>query len=357
MIELLASLGAMSGLLCVLLAVFLLGSGGTLAAANRYLAAFLFLSAIDIAGLVGLVLPESVGSALGFRTPLGFLQMPLFYAYIVTLCLPGRALGGHLLAGGALAFIAILDMVLRTGEAFPVWGQAGLHAQFYLYLGLSIATLLRFQSGLAQTRSTDQSVQLRWLWAVVVASFLAHGLVFTRTLAGWLDWPLAWGPLQLASGFTALAILCGLTLTALLRPDVFRRIEFDEIENVAANAPSEPDAGLDALADRAQAFIVQNQSFLDPELSLRVLARRIQVGERDLSQAINHGLGQHFFDFINRARIDHAKALIADAGDTPLTLLDVAYASGFNSKSSFNTAFKKHTGQTPSAFRASVRGG
>jgi AraC-like DNA-binding protein len=79
------------------------------------------------------------------------------------------------------------------------------------------------------------------------------------------------------------------------------------------------------------------------------------VGERDLSQALNHSLRRHFFDFINQARIEHAQALIADDLDRRKTLLDIAYASGFNSKSSFNTAFKKHAGQTPSAYRAAQR--
>ncbi len=356
MIELLAGIGAMSGLLCLLLAVFLVVSKGRLARANRYLGVFLFLTAIDIGGLFGLVLPVSVGEALAFRTVLAFLQMPVFYAYVVTLCLPERAFVRHFIGGALLALVALLDMLFRTDGVFPVWGQAGLHVQFYVYLALSALALVRFRSGLAQTRSTDQTVQLRWLWAVLVTSFTAHGLVFTRTIAGWLDWPVSWASLQLASGFLALAILCGLTLTALLRPGLFQSLEPSEAASLAGPKPGLPNTALDHLAERAQAYLEAHRSFLEPELTLKALARRLGVGERDLSQALNQSLGLHFFDFINRARIEHAKALITQDDARPQTLLETAYASGFNSKSSFNTAFKKHTGLTPSAFRAKGRG-
>jgi AraC-like DNA-binding protein len=352
MAELLASTGAMSGLLCVLLAVFLAGSKGRLALANRFLAGFLILTAIDVAGLVGLVLPPAVGDALAFRTPLAFLQMPFFYAYVVTLCLPARVFRPHFFSAAVLLGLTVLDILVRTEGRFPAWGEAGLHLQFYVYLGLSTLALLRFQTGLKQNRSTDQAVQLRWLWAVILTSFFAHGLVLIRTVASWQTWPVPWASLQLANSLLALAILCGLTLTALLRPSLFQALDADETARAKRTVPKE---ALNGLASRAQAYLSEHQPHLEPDLTLKTLARRMGVGERDLSHALNHSLRRHFFDFINQARIEHAQALIADDLDRKKTLLDIAYASGFNSKSSFNTAFKKHAGQTPSAYRAAQR--
>ena len=321
MTGLLASTGAMSALLCALLAVFLLGSKGRLAGANRFLALFLLLTAIDIAGLVGLILPPDAGAALAYRTPLAFLQMPLFYAYIVTLCLPARVFRPHFVGGAALAALSVVDMAVRTDGRFPVWGEAGLHIQFYAYLGLSTLALLRFQAGLRQSRSTDQTVQLRWLWAVILTSFLAHGLVLLRTIASWQTWPVSWASLQLASSLLALVILCGLTLTALLRPGLFQALDPDETAPAKHNLPAE---ALEALASRAQAFMAQHEAYLEPDLTLNSLARRMGVGQRDLSQALNQSIGRHFFDFINSARIEHAKALIADDEGRRRTLLDIA---------------------------------
>jgi hypothetical protein len=212
---------------------------GRLAHANRFLAGFLILTAIDIAGLVGLVLPQAVGDALAYRTPLGFLQMPLFYAYVVTLCLPARAFRPHFFAAAVLAVLSIVDMLVRTEGRFPAWGEAALHLQFYVYLGLSTLALLRFQAGLKQNRSTDQAVQLRWLWAVILTSFFAHGLVLLRTVASWQAWPVSWASLQLASSLLALAILCGLTLTALLRPGLFQALDADETAPATQAPPTE----------------------------------------------------------------------------------------------------------------------
>jgi AraC-like DNA-binding protein len=62
-------------------------------------------------------------------------------------------------------------------------------------------------------------------------------------------------------------------------------------------------------------------------------------------------LQQNFFDFINRYRIEEAQRLLTDPPDKKITVLEVLYECGFNSKSSFNTLFKKHTGLTPSEFK------
>ncbi|WP_408641487.1 helix-turn-helix domain-containing protein [Spirosoma telluris] len=62
-------------------------------------------------------------------------------------------------------------------------------------------------------------------------------------------------------------------------------------------------------------------------------------------------MGQHFFDYINRHRIEEAKRLFRQSTDAKLTVLEVLYQVGFNSKSSFNTLFRKYTGQTPTDYK------
>ncbi|MDX1667550.1 MAG: helix-turn-helix domain-containing protein, partial [Saprospiraceae bacterium] len=81
------------------------------------------------------------------------------------------------------------------------------------------------------------------------------------------------------------------------------------------------------------------------------LAEMLDLPAKTLSQVINESLDQHFFDFINQYRIEEAKRLLCLSKNSFTTILEVMYAAGFNSKSSFNTAFKKHTGTTPSQFR------
>ena len=73
-----------------------------------------------------------------------------------------------------------------------------------------------------------------------------------------------------------------------------------------------------------------------------------------LSQVINETIGQTFFDFINRYRIEEAKRLLTNPADKKITVLEVLYEVGFNSKSSFNKNFKKVTGQSPSEYLSSL---
>lgn len=88
--------------------------------------------------------------------------------------------------------------------------------------------------------------------------------------------------------------------------------------------------------------------YLNPNLSLRTLSRHIAVPPNYVSQTLNGHIGESFFDYINRWRIEHAKPMLAQGTET---VLNITYDIGFNSRSSFYKAFKKETGQTPTAFR------
>jgi AraC-like DNA-binding protein len=80
------------------------------------------------------------------------------------------------------------------------------------------------------------------------------------------------------------------------------------------------------------------------------LAQIVGVTPNQLSFVLNRYLGKSFFDFVNSVRIDHALRLLVEEPDRQI--LDIAISIGFNSKSTFNLAFKKITGTTPSAYRA-----
>ena len=93
------------------------------------------------------------------------------------------------------------------------------------------------------------------------------------------------------------------------------------------------------------------RSYLEPELTLNDLATQIAVKPKLLSQVINELMHRNFFEFINHYRIEEAKRLLTNPKDKKITVLEVMYEVGFNSKSSFNTLFKKHTGLTPGEFK------
>ncbi|UWY28269.1 helix-turn-helix domain-containing protein [Flavobacterium sp. TR2] len=94
--------------------------------------------------------------------------------------------------------------------------------------------------------------------------------------------------------------------------------------------------------------------FLDFDLSLVKLAGSMKISTHILSYVINNGFDENFYQFINRYRIEEAKKLMADAETDRLSLLGIGFAVGFNSKTVFNTTFKKVTGQTPSEYKKQI---
>ena len=92
------------------------------------------------------------------------------------------------------------------------------------------------------------------------------------------------------------------------------------------------------------------QPYLDGKLTLAQVAARMNISTNHLSQVINENLNKNFFDFINGYRVELIKQKMQDKSNSHLTLLGMAYDSGFNSKSSFNSIFKKTSGITPSQY-------
>jgi len=105
---------------------------------------------------------------------------------------------------------------------------------------------------------------------------------------------------------------------------------------------------------RLLAYMDAERPYKDPLLTLPQLAKRLNAPAHHLSQVINGLVGQNFYAFVNGYRIEYAKQILAQGGPAAENILAVAYESGFNSKSAFNTYFRKQTGVTPSEFKRSA---
>jgi len=98
------------------------------------------------------------------------------------------------------------------------------------------------------------------------------------------------------------------------------------------------------------------RAYQDGELTLADLADRLETTPHKLSELLNSQLEQSFYDFVNAYRVREVQRRITDEKYRNLTVLALAMDAGFASKSTFNHVFKKHTGQTPSAYRRAVVG-
>ncbi|ARV16912.1 helix-turn-helix domain-containing protein [Polaribacter sp. SA4-12] len=142
-----------------------------------------------------------------------------------------------------------------------------------------------------------------------------------------------------------------LVFKALNSPKLFRGIDV----NLVASKEIVLDENLNTKTaqqiELLKKYMEDNKPYLNPSLTIRNLALEMNISMRELSVLINQNLNQHFFDFVNEYRIKEAMKILKDPSKKAFTVLEILYKVGFNSKSSFNTAFKKHTGYTPTQYR------
>lgn len=112
-----------------------------------------------------------------------------------------------------------------------------------------------------------------------------------------------------------------------------------------------PDDIADSSLKLLKEIMEEEKPFTDSNLTLPDLAKMVHLKPYHLSQLINSRIGENFYVFINSARIKYASELLKDPEHKEKSILEIAYMSGFNSKSAFNTYFRTIMGKTPSNFK------
>jgi AraC-like DNA-binding protein len=104
-------------------------------------------------------------------------------------------------------------------------------------------------------------------------------------------------------------------------------------------------------------YMTRNKPYLEPVVTMKDLADKMSIPHHHMSQVLNEVYNKNFFDFINGYRIEESKKIMRDDIRGDKTIIEILFAVGFNSKSTFNAAFKKHTGMTPKEFRRKTGAG
>ena len=353
-----AILSALIAFTCVLLAVFLLAVPAERKVSNRFLALFLILTSIELSAWIWVTPDNFSGRLNAFRSSLGMLQMPIFAGFFAASCFTDfRLKRWH--AVHLLPFIFAL-LLTAPGNQLPFGGAANpslfyvaeeaivlmiaSHVIYYAYIFYVVRVLVDFRRRYREQYSNQTSDTLIWLTQLAGASLFAHTLVLIRNILGVWSSSQTYLVMQMTGLILALVITSWIALKCLLSPDIFRRVD-RRLGHLSERVQTNISAQLDPL----QNYMSDRKPFLDSELSLASLADQTAMTERELSELINHSLGVHFFDFINQHRIRYSKMRLKEEPEE--SILTILLESGFNSKSSFNTAFKKHVGMTPSAYR------
>ena len=112
---------------------------------------------------------------------------------------------------------------------------------------------------------------------------------------------------------------------------------------------------LERLSARLISLMETDRLFLDNDLNLPMVAERLGIGIHETSFLINQTTNSNFYNFINKYRVNEAKKLLGSAKMEQLNMLGIAFASGFNSKTTFNTTFKKMVGVSPSEYLKNLK--
>ena len=106
---------------------------------------------------------------------------------------------------------------------------------------------------------------------------------------------------------------------------------------------------------RLEAYMKTARPYLSADLTITDLAKQMSVPRHHLTEVISTRHEKSFYIFVNEYRIAAIKLAMESPENANATLLELAYASGFNSKSPFNAAFKQLTGMTPSQYRRQLK--
>lgn len=112
----------------------------------------------------------------------------------------------------------------------------------------------------------------------------------------------------------------------------------------------EPQEGLGVMR-KLNEYMEVAKPYLNPNLNVQELANQVKIPSRTISDVVNNIIGQNFNDYVNNYRVEEFKKLAKDVSKGHYTVLGLGYEAGFKSKTTFNTAFKKFTGMTPSDYR------
>ena len=230
--------------------------------------------------------------------------------------------------------------------------SALMYAHIFVYLGLTYKSLWKYRKIIKNKYSQIDQINLEWLssslntfgiltFVSLIQNFIAlaeNRSVFIVTLV-----------LLLIFIFY---FVNKVILKALRQPEIFAGIAQNETTKYLGS-----NLTLDQIEEYKKqllALLRSEKPFLDPQVSLTDLSEKLSVSTKHLSQVINQSFNKSFFDFINSYRIQEVQQILKESKDDKLTVLEAMYQAGFNSKSSFNTAFKKETGLTPTEFRRMI---
>lgn len=337
--------------------------------ANKYLAisiAFLSFSLLANFGELNewhLSYPHLIGVQNVFI----FVFMPMLYFYVLLTTQKVKELSKiHLLHLLPLVLYLLLEMpfllqpaaikLLQSGTSTDSIGsilkESILNLYPLVYSILMLACVLQYSNRIKSLYAEFGKATLRWLKTLI---YSLHSAIVASIVVLFLKILITDLP-TFISFITAIIIVVLIYLIgyfALQQPKIFNLElwKFEKKQKQQEKSQDTPISILDDYLRKLLLFMDQEKPFTNPDLTIKDLAEKLSIPVYILSKIINEKLSQNYFSFINQYRIDHIKEELKKDDNAAEQIMILAYNSGFKSKSTFNSYFKKHTGLSPTQFR------
>jgi AraC-like DNA-binding protein len=224
------------------------------------------------------------------------------------------------------------------------------YLSFFFYLVMTLKLYNRYRLYIRENFSAIGNIEFEWIRNILYAIgagmiifllFELNGILFPGNNSFKIDW---------YAYFCMGVIVFYISISGLLAGN--RNLHM-------LHFPAQPGGDSSPVDQKAQPFLdedlkslltnhlLENKPYLEPELSLNELAQQLRINPVVLSKLINEGFNQNFNDFINEYRIRELMGKLKNGEHKNQTLLGLALDSGFNSKATFNRAFKKLTSMSP----------
>lgn len=376
-INLLLIVTVISLFISLFLAFFLLTVKTKHKTSNLLFAAFLIITAIDISDPLLSLMSDGPSNLGMFRNTLAFLQIPLFYLYVLSVCYsdfkfrPKHVI--HLFAFLAANAVLLprfymvgitskLNFIINRQNMIELqFNHILFHLQIVIYFTAIFIVLKKAKKLYLENNAGTHINSYNWLFQFTIVLTTLYLIVILKNIFKFSDHPYISESIKIGILVLELFIICWYLYKALNNPGLFRNIDsklklvsdivFEE-KNSKYFTQNEKEQNEELL--KLRKYMTDEKPFLNPALTIQDVSAAIQIPVRELSLLINHKLEQHFYDFVNTYRIENAMDILKDASNNKVTILEILYEVGFNSKSSFNSAFKKYTGNTPTAYRKSL---
>lgn len=311
--------------------------------------------------------------------PIIMLIQPFFFFYIKSLtsptfkCTPKRLL--HFIPSFVVLLMNIflysflsssekLELLTFSGEStnkilnfYFYLHKDGYHIllsiQALIYFSMTVFYIYKYKKQMLTNFSNTEGVNLNWIVTLIII-FISISVL--NELIGNIDKIVFDVNARLSYNIFYMLIISFIGLEGILQKEIYIKtdnenevVKKDDDNNKYKNSSLNNDLK-ETIAKELKLYLEKEKPYLNSNLRLNDLSQALNINRQYLSQIINEVYKQNFYTLINTYRINEAKQLFYEKKHKELSIMGIANSVGFNSKSTFNTLFKKLTGNTPSEF-------